>query len=225
MIKAAISVDVAGLPLGELAASLAALPEAGVTELYARASDQSGLGVGLPLINAVRRHSDLPIHLHLDIPNPERHIEAFAAAGCSTLSVQLEVTDHIHRVLSRIRELGAAPGVALYPGTPLTKLTYVLPHLGRVLSLMTDQGVARPVHQKLAYERARLLKEHIKHARYSALVEGGYGLGLEDCARLARAGADRLILDAALLGDLSVENIPATLKQIVADISRQYHLV
>ena len=164
MIQTNYSVDIGALPLGELAAALATLEGAGVTELYGRACDgeaQPGFGIGIELIRAVRRHSSLPVHLHLDAVQPERHIDALADAGCETITVQFEVTEHIHRVLDRIRELGAKPGVAVYPGTPLTKLTYVLPQINRLLCLMTDQGVARPVHQKLAYERARLLKEHI----------------------------------------------------------------
>lgn len=225
MMHTAYSVDVAALPLGELAAALAVLEDAGVTELYARASDGDGFGTGVELVRTLHRHSSLPIHLHLDTAQPERHIDAFAAAGCKTITVQLEVTDHVHRVLSHIRELGAAPGVAVYPGTPLTKLTYVLPQISRALSLMTDRGVARPIHQKLAYERARLLKEHIKHAKYPILVEGGYGLQLDDCARLARAGADRIILDQTTLGAVSVAELANTIKQFVTDCTRQYHLV
>ena len=64
--------------------------------------------------------------VHLMIKQPERYIEEFAAAGADGITVHVESTHHLHRVLQQIRALGKRPGVVLNPATPLTELEYVL---------------------------------------------------------------------------------------------------
>src|SRR5919206_4228533 len=93
------------------------------------------LTIGPVVIEAVRRATAKPLDVHLMIVEPERYIEDFARAGADHLLVHCEpsATIHLHRTLSRIRDLGKTAGVVLNPATSLEAIEYVLQLCGVVL--------------------------------------------------------------------------------------------
>ena len=96
------------------------------------------ISFGSAIVDAVRRSTAKPLNVHLMIVEPERFLEAFAEAGADHLLVQVEPssTIHLHRVLSRIRELGKKAGAVLDPASPLAFVEQVL-HLCDVVLVMT----------------------------------------------------------------------------------------
>ena len=74
------------------------------------------------------------------IENPERTIEAFRDAGTTTLSVHVEATRHIHRVLESIRKAGLRPGVCLNPGSPLALVEPVLRNADLLVMMCVNPG-------------------------------------------------------------------------------------
>jgi len=214
--------------LARLADELAILKEAGVTEIHCDVMDGDfvpGFGVSPALVAQICAHSELPVHAHFQIKHPERHIAAFAEAGCRTISIHVEGCDHGHRVLAQIRDAGVSPGIALYPATSLTSLEYLLPLVDRVLLLTTEPRCATPVLQKIAFERARILKENLRYKRMNTLVEADGQIGAEDAARLARAGADRVVLDEASVFAPTVGTLPEALARFREEVGKQMHLV
>ena len=93
---------------------------------------------GPAIVDAVRRSTAKPLNVHLMIVEPERYIADFVKAGADHLLVQAEPssTIHLHRVLSRIRELGKKAGVVLDPASPIAFVEHVL-HLCDVVMIMT----------------------------------------------------------------------------------------
>src|SRR5207237_5941704 len=82
--------------------------------------------IGPRAVEHCRRYAKLPFDVHLMIENPERTIEAFRDAGATTLSVHVEASRHIHRVLESIRKAGLRPWVWLNRGSPLALVEPVL---------------------------------------------------------------------------------------------------
>ena len=64
---------------------------------------------------------DIGAHLdvHLMVERPERHVDAFAAAGAGTITLHAEATPHVHYALAAVREAGCRAGLAVNPATPL----------------------------------------------------------------------------------------------------------
>ena len=92
-----------------------------------------------PLVAAaVRKATAKPLNVHLMVMKPERHLEHFARAGADHLLVPCEPasTIHLHRVLSRIRELGKKAGAVPNPASPIALGEHVL-HLCDVVLVMT----------------------------------------------------------------------------------------
>lgn len=98
--------------------------------------------IGSGVVEALRRVSSLPLDVHLMVDAPERHLEAFARAGASSLTVHVEATPHPHRALGAIRALGLQAGIALNPGTPADAIAELTEMLDQVLVMSVNPGYA-----------------------------------------------------------------------------------
>jgi ribulose-phosphate 3-epimerase len=96
------------------------------------------ISFGPAIVGAVRRSTSKPLNVHLMIVEPERYLDDFAGAGADHLLIQAEPssTIHLHRVLSRIRELGKKAGAVLDPASPIAFVEQVL-HLCDIVLVMT----------------------------------------------------------------------------------------
>ncbi|MGN6362232.1 MAG: ribulose-phosphate 3-epimerase, partial [Thermomicrobiales bacterium] len=126
--------------LGE---QIAAAEAAGADAIHVDVMDGlfvPNLGIGLPILAAVRRVTALPLDVHLMIERPERYLEEFVAAGADWITVHVEGGTHLHRTLTQIRQLGARPGVTLNPATPAAALSEVLGLVDLVLVMSVNPG-------------------------------------------------------------------------------------
>lgn len=96
--------------------------------------------IGPRTVEHCRRYARLPFDVHLMIENPERYIEAFRDAGATSLSVHVEATRHIHRVLERVRAAGLKPGICLNPGSPLALVEPVLKNADLLVMMSVNPG-------------------------------------------------------------------------------------
>jgi len=78
--------------------------------------------IGPPVVKSLKKVAHVPLDVHLMISDPDRYIDAFAAAGASMLSVHVEVLPHLHRTVHAIKALGVKAGVVLNPSTPVGTL-------------------------------------------------------------------------------------------------------
>ncbi len=160
------------------------------------------ISFGPSIVKAIKRSATKPLNVHLMVVEPERSLEAFRDAGADHLLVQAEPgsTVHLHRVLSRVRELGCRPGVVIDPATPITWIEHVL-HLVDVILVMTvnpgfgGQAFLPEMLPKIAALRClcaeRGLAPHIE-------VDGGQSA--DTVARTVAAGADVIVAGTAIFG-------------------------
>ena len=129
--------------IGNLAAELARLEEAGVTWLHWDVMDGRfvpNITFGQHVIRLLRPRTRLTFDVHLMIEEPERYLDEFKAAGADVLVVHAEASRHLQRTLAEIRRLGMRPGVALNPATPLCVLDHILDDIDLVLIMSVIPG-------------------------------------------------------------------------------------
>ena len=159
------------------------------------------ISFGFPVIAAVRRATRLPLDVHLMIERPERYLDEFVAAGADWLTVHVEDAPHLHRTLSRIRELGARPGVTLNPATPAAALEEALDVAELVLVMTVNPGFGGQRFIDSQIRKIAALRAMIddRHSRADLSVDGGVNAG--NVASVVAAGADLIVAGSAVFNE------------------------
>ncbi len=199
MIKLAPSILSADF--GRLAEEVQAVERAGADLIHIDVMDGHfvpNLTIGPLVVEAIRPVTRLPFDVHLMIENPDQYLEAFAKAGADWISVHVEACVHLHRTVSRIKELGKKAGVVLNPATPLESLTYILEEIDYVLIMSVNPGFGGQRFIPSALKKVRALKEMIAAYGLDLPVEIDGGVNLETLPEVVRAGADILVAGSAI---------------------------
>ncbi len=179
--------------LGE---EVAALEQAGADWVHFDVMDGHfvpPITIGPRAVEHCRRYARLPFDVHLMIENPERYVEAFRDAGANTLSVHVEATRHIHRVLETIRRAGLKAGVCLNPGSPLALIEPVLADADLLVMMSVNPGWGgqRFIEGSLPrIEAARALRDRLNPGLE---IEIDGGVTAETGRRAAGCGATVLV--------------------------------
>ncbi|HLE42555.1 MAG TPA: ribulose-phosphate 3-epimerase [Methylomirabilota bacterium] len=152
--------------------------------------------IGIPVVEAIRKRTRLPLDLHLMIANPDLYLERFVKAGGDSLTVHVEACPHLHRTLGRIRELGARAGVALNPATPPGVLDYALDGADLVLVMSVNPGFGGQTFIPTTYPKVKDVRERIGTRGVEVEIDGG--VTLEHVKRLADHGATILVAGSAI---------------------------
>jgi ribulose-phosphate 3-epimerase len=158
------------------------------------------ISFGFPLLKVVHAYCQKPLDVHLMINQPDRYLEAFAEGGASTIHVHYEACPHLHRTLTRIRELGCRAGVALNPHTPVTLLEDVLDVIDVVLIMSVNPGFGGQSFIPHTLPKIAKLKQLLLTGQSSAQIEVDGGVGLDNARSLLNAGADILVAGSSVFG-------------------------
>ena len=156
------------------------------------------ISFGLPVINAVKRSSSIPLDIHLMIDKPQRYLEDFAATKPEILTVHYEAVTHLQRTLRQIKDLGIKAGVSLNPHTPLGGLQYILADLDLILIMTVNPGFGGQSFIPAMVEKIRDCKALIGKAPIELQVDGG--VSLENLPVLLAAGATNFVAGSAVFG-------------------------
>ena len=155
----------------------------------------------------------LPVDAHLMIVNPEKYIDAFAAAGAKIITVHAEAVTHLHRVLQQIRAAGCLAGVALNPATSPECLRYVLGDFDLALVMTVNPGYGGQKLIPACIDKVAEVRGMLNRAGIDAIVEVDGGVNLETAPKLVAAGADTLVAGSALFGAPDAKAFIETLKR------------
>ena len=149
--------------------------------------------LGIPVIDAIKRHAKKPLDVHLMIINPEQHVTAFREAGADHISVHVEVCKHLHRNIQQIKSLGCLAGVAINPHTPVAALENIIADVDQVCVMSVNPGFGRQKFIDQTFRKVEQLKRLIEAAKSQARIEIDGGVNLNNARVLLDAGADVLI--------------------------------
>jgi ribulose-phosphate 3-epimerase len=166
---------------------------------------------GLPVVEASKRSTTVPLDVHLIITEPERFLEDFAKAGADMLTVPVEATLHLHRTVQTIKELGKQSGIAISPLTPLQVVHDTLKYteLDRVLVMSVNPGFGGQAFIESSLERLQMIKEWRDALRPECEIGVDGGIHRATIKRAYSAGADVLIAGSSIFNDKAsiAENI------------------
>jgi len=173
--------------------------------------------MGQFIIEACRRVTKLPLDVHLMIEKPEDHLETFAKAGATGLTVHVETCPHLHRTLGHIKSLGCKAGVVLNPGTAVGAIEPVLGLADLVLVMSVNPGFGGQSFIPTALDKLREARRIIDESGRDIRLEIDGGVKVDNIGEIAAAGADTFVAGSAIFGS---DDYAATIAAMKTNIEK-----
>ena len=172
--------------------------------------------IGPPVVASLKRVVKVPLDVHLMISEPDRFIEAFAAAGATMLSVHVEVLPHLHRTVHAIQALGVKAGVVLNPATPVAALEDIAGDVDFVLVMSVNPGFGGQTFIPRSESKVTEVRALLDRVGNAAPVEIDGGIDLTNVGRVVLAGARILVAGSAVFHSPDPERATRELKAAAA---------
>lgn len=151
------------------------------------------ISFAFPIIEQIRKVTQLTIDTHLMVSNPERYIQKFAEAGSDIITVHVEATQHIHRAIQQINDLEIKSGITLNPGTPIEQIIPVLHMVDLVLVMTVNPGFGGQLFINECLDKIKFLKDFRAAHQLNFEIEVDGGVNEVTSKRCVDAGADVLV--------------------------------
>ena len=175
------------------------------------------ISFGMPIIESLRPKSKMVFDAHMMVVDPERYIKQVREAGADIISVHVEACKDVKAVLLAIKELGAKPGLAFNPETPVETLREYLPYVYEVVLMSVHPGFGGQAFIPSSIEKIEELSRLRKELGLDFYIEVDGGVKLDNVEEVLKAGADIIVAGSAVFG----ENIPDKTKGFL-DILKKY---
>lgn len=176
----------------------------------------SNLTIGPPVVESVRKATNLHLDCHLMIENPEQYAEAFVKAGANSVSVHYEAARHLDGCLNLIKKAGAMAGVVLNPGTPISVLEDILEVADYVLLMSVNPGFGGQKLIPYVLEKVRKLDNMRRTKKLAFPIEIDGGVHKENLADVVRAGCDWIVTGSAIFHSPDPETTVNEMRAIAA---------
>lgn len=150
-------------------------------------------------VSDLREMCALPIDIHMMVENPEDYVSVFASAGATRIVPHIEPVQHLHRLVSKIRDEGIEVGLALNPHSELTALRYVVAELSVVTVMAINPGIIS--HKAIPNIKAKVAeaRSFVEQESPGCLVEVDGGVTFHNLNDFVEAGADALVVGAGTI--------------------------
>lgn len=190
----------------KLGEQLSKVEKSGVTMLHIDVMDGMfvpSISIGFPVIESIRKNSNMIFDVHLMINEPERYVERFAGSGADIITVHAEACTHLHRTVTQIKQLGKKCGVALNPATPLSAFDYIWEDVDMALLMTVNPGFGGQEFIPAMYEKIAELRRRITEKELDIDIEVDGGIKASNTKQALQAGANVLVAGSAVFeGDI-----------------------
>jgi ribulose-phosphate 3-epimerase len=157
--------------------------------------------IGIPVVRSLKACCSCPLDVHLMLSDPGTYAPLFAKAGADIVSVHVEATPHMDRVLASIKEAGASPGIVLNPSSPIDLVEWSLEAAEMVLVMSVNPGFGGQKFIPRTLDKVRILRSMIDKRDLGVKIEVDGGIGPQNAASVISAGADILVAGSAVFSD------------------------
>ncbi len=199
MIK--ISPSVLACDLSRLADEVAEIEKAGADMVHLDVMDGmfvTNISFGLPVVESLRKHSNMIFDVHLMIDAPERYADRFINAGADILTFHYEASKNPEALLSKIRQRGVKAAVSVKPGTPIEEIYPLLDKCDMVLVMTVEPGYGGQALIPETLEKVKKLRAEIKKLGLNVDVQVDGGINSDNAKDAIAAGANVLVAGSSV---------------------------
>ena len=214
-----IAPSILSADFSRLADEVRAVERAGADVIHVDVMDGHfvpNITIGPLVVQGLKKLTSLPLDVHLMIEKPERYIEVFAQAGSDWITIHAEVCPNLKRMIKKVRQLNARPGIVLKPATPLKTLFPVLDDIDLVLIMSVNPGFGGQSFIPSTLKKTERLRKIVNQNRYPLEIEVDGGVKVENIREVSMAGADIFVVGT---GIFKTENYEVTMKQLRQEIA------
>jgi len=158
------------------------------------------LTIGLPVVQSLRKVTDLPLDCHLMIEYPDRWAPGYAEAGARNVTVHVEAAADPVRLAGDLRAAGALAGLSVKPKTPLEPYLELLRHYDTLLVMSVEPGFGGQEFIPDVLDKVRLARRHVDAGHLRLLIEIDGGINEDTIEAAAEAGVDCFVAGSAVYG-------------------------
>jgi ribulose-phosphate 3-epimerase len=163
---------------------------------------------GPPVVESIRKITDLPFDAHLMIVEPEKYIPDFIKAGVNMISFHMDATIHAHRVVDMIKSNDVKAGVVLNPATPVNTLEEIIHYIDYVLIMSVNPGFGGQKFIPQTAEKVKKLKLLMEETnRADILIEIDGGVNQDNINYLSMLGVNIFVAGNAVFKGNIKENV------------------
>ena len=217
MRKNLLSPSLLAADFSRLAEDIRNVEEAGAQYLHLDVMDGAfvpSISFGMPVIQSLRKNSNMTFDVHLMIEDPDRYLDEFAAIGADILTVHAEACTHLDRTIQKIHQLGKKAGVALNPATPLSVIEWVLPEVDMVLLMSVNPGFGGQKYIPYVTDKIRALRAMVDGRGLETDIEVDGGVSLANVSSVLEAGANVMVAGSTVFRGDAAENVKAFLEKL-----------
>ncbi|MFL2633587.1 MAG: ribulose-phosphate 3-epimerase [Candidatus Marisimplicoccus sp.] len=170
------------------------------------------ISFGMPIISSIRKMTKKPLDVHLMIIEPERYIDKFIEIGSDILTVHIEATTEMNKILDKIKKSSIKSGIAINPDTPINKLYDYIDKVDLICLMGVHAGFGGQKFIEKTFDRLIELKSLINLKDSSAVIEIDGGVDNTNCKKLKSLGADVLVAGSYVFKSSDINNAIDSLK-------------
>ncbi|GAB6189505.1 ribulose-phosphate 3-epimerase [Marinitoga arctica] len=172
------------------------------------------ISFGTPIVKSIRKITNKYLDAHLMIVNPDRYIEDYAKMGVNGITVHYEAVTHLHRTITKIKDLNCDAGVSLNPHTPVFLLEEILPFVDRVLIMSVNPGFTGQKFIPETLNKIKKLKKMIDEKNLNVVIEVDGGIGEKNIRDLYISGAKEFVVGAGIFHQENPSKAAKILKKV-----------
>ena len=168
------------------------------------------------VIKAAKKCTKLPLDVHLMIENPDKYLEDFYNAGSDIITVHQETCPHLHRTISKIKELGAKAGVSVNPSTPLSTIEDIADEIDLLLIMSVNPGFGGQSFIKNSLNKIETAAKLRTKNNANYLIEVDGGISKQTAKDVLNAGCDVFVAGSSIFKSDNIAASVVELKKIIS---------